>query len=96
MDLDHTKTTRLSDVAGLQLFDFSEWSARHDNDNWRLFPEWSTPAEFMQRIRRHKENLRRELAADFRLRNCPEHRLTWEIAEAMERCCLLHYYGVRD
>ena len=27
----------------------------------------------------------RELAADFRLRNCPEHRLTWEITEAMDR-----------
>ena len=69
---------------------------KHDNDNWRLFPDWKTPAEFMQGVRQRKERLRRELAADFRLRSCPEHRLTWDIANAMERCGLLHYYGVRD
>jgi hypothetical protein len=65
---------------------------KHDNDNWRLFDDWITPAEFMQWVRRRKEGLRRELAADFRLRSCPENRLTWDIAEAMERCGRQHYY----
>jgi hypothetical protein len=66
-----------------------------DNDNWRLMPDWRTPAEFMQWIRQDKERMRRELAADFRLRSCPQHRLDWEILIAMEKCALWHCYGVR-
>jgi hypothetical protein len=66
-----------------------------DNDNWRLMPEWRTPAEFLQRVRREKERLRRELLADVRLLTCPTHRRTWSIRLAMEKCCLWHYYGLR-
>ncbi len=68
---------------------------QHDNDNWRLMREWVTPAEFMQWLRRTREEMRRELAADFTLRSDPEHRKTWEELAAMERCCLWHYYGER-
>jgi hypothetical protein len=66
-----------------------------DNDNWRLMHDWRTPAEFMQWVRQRKERLRREVQADERLLTCPDHRLTWDIALAMEKCCLWHYYGVR-
>ena len=66
-----------------------------NNDNWRLMPDWMTPAEFMQWVRQQKERLRRELATDFRLRHCPEHRKTWDITLAMEQCGLWHYYNVR-
>lgn len=66
-----------------------------DNDNWRLMPEWWTPAEFLQRVRREKERLRRELLADHRLLSCPNYRRTLSIRLAMEKCCLWHYYGER-
>jgi len=66
-----------------------------DNDNWRLMDEWETPAEFMQWVRQEQERLTRELAANERLLTCPKHRLTREIRQAMEKCCLWHYYGVR-
>jgi hypothetical protein len=65
------------------------------NDNWRLMPEWRTPAEFLQRVRREKDRLRRERLADARLLSSPEHRRTWSIRLAMEKCCLWHYYGIR-
>jgi hypothetical protein len=64
-----------------------------DNDNWRLTDK--TPAEFMQWVRRRQERLRREMVADERLLACPEHRLTLDIALAMEKCCRWHYYGER-
>lgn len=66
-----------------------------DNDNWRMMPEWRTPAEALQKIRRWKEQIWQELAADDRLWACPEHRLTRKITFAMERCALWHFYGVR-
>jgi hypothetical protein len=66
-----------------------------DNDNWRLMPDWKTPAEFLQWVRRTREEMRRELAADFSLRHCPTHRRHWDVLNAMERCCLWHRYGVR-
>jgi hypothetical protein len=69
--------------------------AEADNTNWRLMPDWMTPAELTQWINRRKERLRRELAVDFRLRSCPEHRLTWEITLAMERCAMWQVHGVR-
>lgn len=69
---------------------------KHDNDNWGLLGDSWTPAEALHWIRLRKARLRREVLADFRLRSCPEHRLTWDIAHAMERCCLFQYYGVRD
>jgi hypothetical protein len=68
---------------------------RPDNDNWRLMHDWRTPAEFMQWVRQRKEQLRREVQADERLLTCPDHQLTRNIAVAMEKCCLWHYYGVR-
>ena len=55
------------------------------NDNWRLMSNWKTPAEFMQWLKRTREEIRRELAADFRLRNCPMHRQHWETLVAMEK-----------
>jgi hypothetical protein len=67
-----------------------------DNDNWRLMAEGRTPAEFMQWLKRKREELRRELAADFSLRNCPTHLRHWETLDAMEKCCLWHYYGQRE
>jgi hypothetical protein len=66
-----------------------------NNDNWRMMPDWRTPAEALQKIRRWKEQIGRDLAADDRLWACPEHRLTRKITLAMERCALWHFYGVR-
>jgi hypothetical protein len=69
---------------------------RPDNTNWLLMNESRTPAEFMQWVRSEKRRLRREIAADPKLLTCPKHRLTWDITLAMEKCCLWHYYGVRQ
>jgi hypothetical protein len=66
-----------------------------DNTNWPLFPEWSTVEEFMQRNRRRKEQLSRDLADNPNLWECPEHRLTRKITLAMERCALWQYYHRR-
>jgi hypothetical protein len=66
-----------------------------DNDNMQLMEAWMTPAEFLQWLRRTREEMRRELAADFSLRNCPKHRRHWDALSAMERCALWHYYGMR-
>ncbi len=68
----------------------------HDNDNWRICAAWTNPVEMLQAIRQRKQQLKRELMADFRLRSCPEHRITWDIAQAMERCALLHLYAMRQ
>ncbi|MCZ2109938.1 MAG: hypothetical protein LC118_10300 [Dehalococcoidia bacterium] len=65
-----------------------------DNDNWRLASEWQTPAEVLQLIRRWKTQALEELREDFSLRACPEHRKTWEITLAMEKCALWHYYRI--
>jgi hypothetical protein len=66
-----------------------------DNDNDRLLPDWMTPAEFFQWIRHEKQRLRRRLAADFRLRSCPEFQRDWEVTLAMEKCGLYHLCGQR-
>jgi len=66
-----------------------------DNDNWGVASSWETPAEALQKIRRMKDEMRRELAADFTLRACPKHRQVWECLLAAEKCALWHYYGVR-
>lgn len=63
-----------------------------DNTNWKLKDDWMTPAEFTQWINRRKERLRRAMADDV---SNPQHRLTWEITLAMERCAQWHLYGVR-
>jgi hypothetical protein len=68
----------------------------HNNDNMRLMEPWMTPAELLQWVRRTREEMRRELAADFSLRTCPTHRRHWDNLEAMEKCCLWHYYGARE
>lgn len=62
-----------------------------DNDNWRLLPDWMTPAEFLQWLRREKERMRRQLKADFRLRSCPKHRRDWEVLIAVESCAAQRY-----
>jgi len=67
-----------------------------DNDNWGVASPWQTPAEALQSIRRMKDEMRQELAADFTLRSCPEHRQIWECLLAAEKCALWHYYGVRQ
>lgn len=66
-----------------------------DNDNWHLLPDWMTPAELLQWVRKDKERMRQELAADFRLRSCPKHRQDWDVLVAIERCTLWHCYGMR-
>jgi hypothetical protein len=68
---------------------------RPNNDNWRLMPARETPAEFLHWVRQEKERLHLEAAADVHLLTCPKHRRTREIREAMEKCCLWHYYGIR-
>ena len=66
------------------------------NENLLLLPDWMTSAEALQRIRRTMDEMRRELAADFRLRSCPKHRRQWDELIAIERCTLWHCYGVRE
>ncbi len=69
---------------------------RPDNENKRLMEAWMTPAEFMQWVRQTRDTMRRELAADGSLRDSPKYRRDREVLNAMERCCLWHYYGVRE
>mgnify|MGYP001024809386 CR=1 FL=1 len=69
--------------------------AAHDNDNWGVAGNGQTPAEALQMIRRWKAQAKRELADDFSLRSDPEHRKTWEITLAMEKCALWIYWKVR-
>lgn len=65
------------------------------NENLRLKADWMTPAELMQFIRREKDLLARELAADPSLLIDPKHRL-WRVeTTALEACALWHLYGVR-
>lgn len=66
------------------------------NDNWGVASSWQTPAEAVQKIRRMKDEMRRELAVDFTLRACPIHRRHWETLIEMEKCALWHYYGMRQ
>ncbi len=67
-----------------------------DNTNWRLKPDWMTPAELLQLIRQEKDRLRRDVAADPRLLTCPEHRRQWNERLAFERCALWQVFGVRE
>src|SRR5690242_3947323 len=47
---------RLCDVFGTQLDIGEPFSlGTPDNDNWRLMPDWMTPAEFMQWLRQTRE-----------------------------------------
>jgi len=66
----------------------------HDNDNDRL-SEHQTPAECLQWVRRTKDEMRKELAADFTLRRDPAWRRIWDNVVAFEKCCLWHHFGVR-
>ena len=65
------------------------------NDNRPLMEDWMTPAELFQWIRRTREEMRREMAADPSLLACPKHRQDWESLHALERCALWRYRGVR-
>jgi hypothetical protein len=67
-----------------------------DNDNWGVASKWQTPAEALQKIRRMKDEMRRELRADFRLRSCPTHRLHWDMLIEAEKCALWQFYGIRS
>jgi hypothetical protein len=63
------------------------------NENLKLLPDWMTAAEVLQWVGREQEQMRRELAADFRLRYDRKHRLDWENLEALRRCVQQHCYG---
>jgi hypothetical protein len=67
-----------------------------DNTNWLLMEPWMTPAELLQWVRRTRDEMRRELAADPGLLACPKHRRSWDSLAALERCALWRYYGVRE
>lgn len=66
------------------------------NDNWGVASKWQTPAEALQKLRRMKEEMRRELRADFRLRADPTHRLHWTMLVEAEKCALWQFYGIRS
>ncbi len=66
------------------------------NDNWGMASAWETPAECLRSIRRMKAEAKRDLAADFRLRACPEHRQYWETLIEVEKCARWQFYGERD
>lgn len=66
------------------------------NENLRLLPDWMTPAEVMQWVRREKERLSREVADNPRLWNCPEHRRMWDMTLAIEQLTLRQCYDVRS
>jgi hypothetical protein len=67
-----------------------------DNDNWGLKEDCITPAEFMQWVKRTRAEMRGELQANSSLWQCPTHRRHRTVLDAMERCALWHYYGVRE
>ena len=67
-----------------------------DNENLRLKADWMTAAEVMQWVRTEKERLSRELAADPRLWNCPEHWRTWDMTIGIEKLALWQCYGILD
>jgi hypothetical protein len=66
------------------------------NENRHLLPDWMTPAEAIQWVRRRKGRLSRELADDARLWACPEHRRTWEATLGIEAMVLRRGPGVRE
>ena len=68
----------------------------HDNDNTPLMSDWMTPADCMQMIRREKERLLRQLAADFRLRSNPDFRHDWEVTVMMEQWGNYQFYGLPE
>lgn len=67
----------------------------HANDNAGVKPDWMTPAELMQWVQRTRDEMRRELAADFTLRTCPTHRRHWQALEEIEQYARWHYLGER-
>lgn len=74
-------------------FGIADWNRIPDNENLRLLPDWMTPAELLQWIRQEREVMRKELAADFRLRSDPKHRNDWDNLEALERATLQQGHG---
>jgi hypothetical protein len=64
------------------------------NDNETLMPEWMTPAELFQWIRRTREEMRRELAADPNLLTSPTHRQNWQTLDVLESAARRRYCGV--
>lgn len=66
------------------------------NHNGGIFSEGDTPAGALQFFRRVKERMRREIIADFRLRNDPDHRMLWESVRAAEQCLLWQHFRERE
>jgi hypothetical protein len=62
------------------------------NENLVVKPDWQTPAEALQLVRRWKERSLREHQERRALWHCSAARLDWEIARALERCLLWTYY----
>ena len=65
------------------------------NDNEPLMAEWMTPAELFQWIRRTREEMRREMAADPSLLACPKHRKDWQTLDVLESAARWRYRGMR-
>jgi len=66
-----------------------------DNDNWEVAGDDMTVAEAIQLIRRWKRQSCRELVADPRLWDCPEHRLARNVNYAIEKCARWVHYKER-
>ena len=62
-----------------------------ENDDFPVAAPWQTPAEAIQMIRRWIQEMRQELATDFTLRSCPEHRRKLDRMLAMEQCVRWHH-----
>ena len=73
----------LLDLLGIRVLldDALPESIAHDNNNWEAKPDWMTPAELMQIVRREREKMRRELADEFA---SPQHRHFWESLNGLE------------
>ncbi len=68
-----------------------------DNENLELLEGCPlTPAEVLQWVRREKERLSRNLAADARLWACPEHQRTWNATLGIEQVTLRQCFGIID
>lgn len=82
------------ELFGIAIRQADQPDLEHDNDNWELKHDWMTDAEMRQHIRRVREEMRRELIADFSLRNCPKHRHFWENLNGLE--AFLRWHDTRE
>ncbi|WP_152054184.1 hypothetical protein [Tautonia marina] len=63
-----------------------------DNDDWEAKPDWMTPAELMQIIRREREVMRDEMREDPALITCPKHRHFRESLDGLEAFTRWHWF----